>query len=74
MQMSQTRRDFTPLPQRERISLPARNQATLPRLSCLGHDQLTRARALATFENADIVGPSGTAMMAVVTNCCEFTA
>jgi hypothetical protein len=24
--------------------------------------------------NADVVGPSGMAMIAVVTNCCEFTA
>jgi len=74
MQMSQTQRDFTQMPQRERNFNSSRNQATLPRLPLSGHDQLTRAWALTAFENADIVGPSGTAMMAVVTNCCEFTA
>ena len=52
MQMSQTRRDFTQLLRRERISFPDRNQQALRRLSVLGtilgYDRVTGARALIT--------------------------
>jgi hypothetical protein len=72
-QVSQTQRDFARFPRRERISFPARNQPTLRRLSLLGHDWLMGARGVHIPENADIVGPSGMAMIAVVTNCCEIT-
>ena len=78
MQVSQTRRDFTQLLRRERISFPNRNQQALRRLSVLGHDLGLGSGDWCTGahnpENADIVGPSGMAMIAVVTNCCEITA
>src|ERR1700730_1832638 len=74
MHMSQTRRDFTQLPQRQRISFSAWNQATLSHLLLLGHDWVRCARGAYKPENADVGGPSGMAMIAVVTNCCEFPA
>src|SRR5580704_17591061 len=67
MQMSQTQRDFTQLLRGGRISFPVRNQPILQRLSVLGHDWVMRARGAHNFENADVVGPNGMAMIAVVT-------
>jgi hypothetical protein len=74
MQVSQTQSDFARLRNRERISFPARNQPTLHRLSILGHDWLMGCTGVDIPENADIVGPSGMAMIAVFTDCCEITA
>ena len=74
MQMSQTQRDFTQLLRHGRISFPVRNQPILQRLSVLGHDWVRCARGAHKPENADVVGPSGMAMIAVVTNCCEISA
>jgi hypothetical protein len=69
--MSQTQRDFTQLRGRQRISFSAWNQPTLQHLLILGHDW---ERGAHNPENADVVGPSGMAMIAVVTNCCEISA
>jgi hypothetical protein len=74
MQVSQTQSDCARLRNRERISFPARNQPTLHRLSILGHDWLMGCTGVDIPENADIVGPSGMAMIAVFTDCCEITA
>jgi hypothetical protein len=78
MQMSQTQRDFTQLLRCERISFLDRNRPTLRRLSALGHDLGPRSGDWCTGahnpKSADIIGPSGMAMIAVVTNCCEITA
>jgi hypothetical protein len=74
MQMSQTQRDFTQLLRRERISFRDRNQAALRRLSILGHDRVTGARALMTLKMRTSSALSGMAMIAVVTNRCEMTA
>jgi hypothetical protein len=73
MQMSQTRLDFTQLRRRQRISFPAWNQPTLQRLSVLGHDRVMRARGAHNLENADVVGPNGMAMIAVIPSCREIT-
>jgi hypothetical protein len=43
-------------------------------LIALGPRSVDSCTGAHNLENADIVGPSGMAMMAVVTNCCEFTA
>jgi hypothetical protein len=72
--MSRTQRDFTQMHRRQRISFSVWNQPTLQRLSVLGHDCVMRARALKNFESTDVVGPSGMAMIAVLTDCCEITA
>jgi hypothetical protein len=74
LQVSQTQRDFARLRNRQRISFPARNQPTLHRLLILGNDWVRCARGIHKPENADVVGPSGMAMIAVVTDCCEITA
>jgi hypothetical protein len=74
MQVSQTQRDFTEFPRRERNSFPARNQPTLHRLSILGHDWLMGARAFISLKMRTSSALSGMAMIAIVTNRCEITA
>src|SRR5271169_4169719 len=74
MQMSQTQRDFTQLRRRQRISFLDWNQAALQRLLVLGHDRVRCARGAHSLENADVVGPNGMAMIAIIADCCEITA
>jgi hypothetical protein len=78
MQVSHTQRDFTQLLRRQKKFIPDRNQSALRRLWVLGHGLVLRSGGWCTGahnpENADIVGPSGMAMIAVVTNRCEITA
>src|ERR1700719_890540 len=55
------------------FSFSAWNQSTLPHLSILGHDRVRCARGAPNPENADVVDPSGSTMIAAITDCSEIT-
>jgi hypothetical protein len=74
MQVSQSQRDFAQLRNRERISLSRAEPTYLASLIGLGPRLVDSCTGAYNSENPDIVGPSGMAMIAVVTNCCEITA
>ncbi|HLN39970.1 MAG TPA: hypothetical protein VK337_19485 [Xanthobacteraceae bacterium] len=74
MQMSQTQRDFTQMRRRQRISFFRLEPTDLAVLIGFGPRLGDACAGAHNLENADVVGPSGMAMIAVITDCCEVTA